>query len=144
MVSSRAEGRKASSGIAFVDTNVFIYAVGREHPLRDPARAWLRDRKARRAPMATSAEVLQELLHVYLPVGRLSTLDAALRLTLDLTTVWPVEAQDVQAARDLAMVRPGLGARDLLHLAVCRRYGAEEILSFDRALVAAFDTPKWT
>jgi predicted nucleic acid-binding protein len=144
MASSRAEGREASSSIAFVDTNVFVYAVGRVHPLRDRARAWLRDRKARRAPLATDAEVLQELLHVYLPVGRLSTLDAALRLALDLTTVWPVEAQDVQAARDLAFVRPGLGARDLLHLAVCRRYGAGEILSFDRALLAAFGQPTRT
>jgi predicted nucleic acid-binding protein len=144
MASSRAEGREVGSGIAFVDTNVFVYAVGRAHPLRDRARALVRDRKARRAPLATSAEVLQELLHVYLPVGRLGTLDAALRLALDLTTVWPVEAQDVQAARDLALVRPGLGARDLLHLAVCRRHGADEILSFDRALLAAFGTPHRT
>lgn len=37
---------------------------------------------------------------------------------------------------DFAM--PGLGARHLLHLAVCPRYGASELLSFDRALVAAF------
>jgi predicted nucleic acid-binding protein len=88
--------------------------------------------------MATSAEVLQELLHVYLPVGRIATLDAALRLALDLTTVWPVEPADVQAARDLVPARPALGARDLLHLAICRRYEVSELLSFDRSLVAAF------
>ena len=88
--------------------------------------------------MATSAEVLQELLHAYLPVGRLDTLDAALRLVTDLTTIWPIDDADVLAARDLATSQPGLGARDLLHLAVCRRYGADELLSFDRGLVAAF------
>jgi len=140
MDSSRAEPRETGSGIAFIDTNVFVYAVGRAHPLRERAQTLLRERKAQRAPLATSAEVLQELLHVYLPVGRLTTLDAALRLALDLTTVWPVDEQDVQAARDLAVVRPGLGARDLLHLAMCRRHGAREILSFDRALLAAFRT----
>jgi predicted nucleic acid-binding protein len=124
--------------VAFVDTNVFVYAVGRSHPLREPARNLLRSRQEQRAPMATSADVLQELLHVYLPVGRLDTLDAALRLALDLASVWPIESTDVQAARDLAVAEPGLGARDLLHLAICRRYGAKELLSFDRALVAAF------
>jgi len=124
--------------VTFVDTNVFVYAVGREHPLREAARMMLRERLDQRVPMATSAEVLQELLHVYLPVDRMGTLDAALRLASDLTTTWPVEASDVMAARDLVTSAPGLGARDLLHLAVCRRYGADELLSFDRALVAAF------
>lgn len=122
----------------FVDTNIFVYAVGRAHPLRDKAQLVLRDYFERQVPMATSAEVLQELLHVYLPVGRLEALDAALRLAGDLTATWPIDASDVRAARDLAASAAGLSARDLLHLAVCRRHGAGEILSFDRALVAAF------
>jgi predicted nucleic acid-binding protein len=126
-------------GPAFVDSNVFVYAVGRPHPLREPAQQLLRERMEQRPSMATSSEVLQELLHIYLPVGRMETLDAALRLATDLTTVWPVDAADIHAARDLVAAQPGLGARDLLHLAVCRRRGARELLSFDRALVAAFD-----
>jgi hypothetical protein len=47
--------------------------------------------------MATSAEVLQELLHVYLPVAREQTLDAALRLATDVAVIWPVDASDVLA-----------------------------------------------
>jgi len=124
--------------LTFVDTNILVYAVGREHPLREPAQMMLRERLDQQVPMATSAEVLQELLHVYLPVGRTETLDAALQLATDLAIVWPVDATDVQAARDLGTSQPGLGARDLLHLAVCRRYDVDELLSFDRALVAAF------
>lgn len=122
------------------DANVLVYAVGRPHLLRDPAQQLLRDRLERRQPMATSAEVLQELMHVYLPVGRFDTLDAALRLATDLATVWPVEEADVVAARDLVVGQPGLAARDLLHLALCRRHDAGELLSFDRALVAAFES----
>ena len=125
-------------GFAFVDTNILVYAVGREHPLREPAQVLLRERLERKVPMATSAEVLQELLNVYLPVGRDQTLEAALRLAGDLMTVWPVDGADVLAALDLAVSQPGLGARDLVHLAVCRRYDVDELLSFDRALVAAF------
>ena len=126
------------TGLTFVDTNVFVYAVGREHPLRDPASEALRERLRDGVPMATSAEVLQELLHLYLPVGRTDALDAALRLARDLTTIWSVEPSDVIAARDMAITEPGLDARDLLHLAMCRRHVVDELLTFGRALHAAF------
>ena len=126
------------TAVTFVDTNIFVYAVGRAHPLREAAQMFLSERLEQQVPMATSAEVLQELLHIYLPVGRFGTLDAAMRLAADLTISWPIDASDVRAARDLATSEPGLSARDLVHLAVCRRHAAGELLSFDRALVAAF------
>ena len=140
LAQQRRRAELTAVGPSFVDTNVFVYAVGRSHPLREPAREMLRDRLESGRPMATSAEVLQELLHVYLPVAREETLDAALRLATDLAVIWPVEASDVPAARDLARSETALGARDLLHLAVCRRHGAGELLTFDRALAAAFDS----
>jgi uncharacterized protein len=122
----------------FVDTNVFMYAVGRPHPLRGSAREALRDALRGSFPMATSAEVLQELLHAYLPVGRLATLDAALRLANDLAHVWPVEREDVNAAWALITRHPGLSPRDLLHLATCERHGVTRVLTYDRHLAAAF------
>lgn len=115
-----------------------MYAVGRSHPLRDETRERITLHVSDRRPLATSAEVLQEFLHAYLPVGRAATLDAALRLARDVATVWPVEEDDVVHARNLTERHPGLSARDLLHLAVCHRRGAEEILTFDQALAAAW------
>lgn len=122
----------------FVDTNVFMYAVGGAHPLRSRARARLIDLVDKKSALATSAEVLQELLHAYLPVGRLETLDAAMRLATDLAEVWPVEAEDVLHARELMIQHPGLSARDLIHLSVCARRSATELWTFDRALEAAW------
>ncbi len=81
-------------------------------------------------------------MHVYLPVGRLETLDAALALANDLSTILPVDVTDVRTARDLVARHPGLGARDLLQLAICLRHPVTELLSFDRALVAAFGAPR--
>lgn len=124
----------------FVDTNVFMYAVGRSHPLRPEARTFFEEALERRRPLVTSAEVLQELLHAYLPVGRLQTLDAALELVeRSVLETWPVEPADVRLARALAGARPGLGARDLLHLASCTRREVAELKTFDRALAAAWD-----
>ncbi len=104
----------------FVDTNVFMYAVGGEHPLRDRAQRFFMEAIESSVPCVTSAEVLQELLHAYVPVGRFATLDAAFALVDDVIST------------------TGLGARDLIHLACCRRRNATAIQTFDRGLAAAF------
>lgn len=126
--------------MTFVDTNVFVYAVGRTHPLRTPARALLRRAVATSEQLATSAEVLQELLDIYRPTDRTETLDAAWTLARSVTTdVWPVESDDLDLARAQWVSHPELSARDLLHLACCRRRGVERIHTFDRALRAAVE-----
>ena len=121
----------------FVDTNVFIYAVGRPHELQETARSFFVDSVRRRNTLCTSAEVLQELTRAYLQVGRLQTLDAAISLaTGACTEVWPLEEADVTLARMLHDRYPTLGARDLCHLASCRRRGVREIMTFDQTLAS--------
>ncbi len=123
----------------FVDTNVFMYAVGRSHPLREAAQEFFAEHLRGGDVLVTSAEVMQELLHAYLPVNRLETLDAALTLArARMGSIWPVETEDVELARSLIRKYPALGARDLLHAACCTRRGVERIKTFDRALGAAF------
>ncbi len=128
--------------MTFVDTNVLMYAVGRPHPLREEARRFFEHAVKNRTPLATSAEVLQELLHAYLPVDRLATLDAALTLAESvIPVVWAVELEDVRFARSLVGRHPELGARDLLHLGCCKRRGVRRIKTFDRTLKAASRRP---
>jgi uncharacterized protein len=123
----------------FVDTNVFMYAVGREHPLREEAQAFFLEHAESGEVLVSSAEVLQELLHAYLPVNRIETLDAALTLAeARLGSIWPVEVEDVQLARSFIDAHAALAARDLLHLACCVRHGVTEVKTFDRALRSAF------
>jgi predicted nucleic acid-binding protein len=125
--------------VIFVDTNVFMYAVGREHPLRETARRFFMKVVGGGSPCVTSAEVVQELVHAYLPPGRLETLDAALMLVeSSVAEIWSIEAEDVRVARSLADKYPGLDSRDLIHLACCRRRSVRSIHTFDRALAAAF------
>lgn len=115
-----------------------MYAVGRSHPLRDQARQLLREAAAEGHRLFTSAEVLQELLHAYLPVSREATLTRALTLATECADVVPLEEDDVLLGASLHAQHPGLGARDLAHLAVCVRRGAIALHTFDRALEAAF------
>jgi predicted nucleic acid-binding protein len=123
----------------FVDTSVFVYAVGRPHPLRDPARALLLE-DAASGRLCTSSEVLQELLHIYLPADRDADLERAWALARGtVTEAWPVELEDVELARMGARTRPGLSARDLVHWASCKRRGVSRVHTFDRALKAAVE-----
>ncbi len=126
----------------FIDTNVFMYAVGRPHPLQGPAREFFFESNRNHTPLCTSAEVLQELVHAYLPVGRLQTLDAAMSLVLrSRVEVWPLEEEDVTLARQLHERYPMLGPRDLCHLASCRRRGVSRVKTFDQTLGAVAGGP---
>ena len=129
--------------MVFVDTSVLMYAVGRDHPLREPARAFFAAATTEQQPLATSSEVLQEIAHAYLPVERPDVLAAALRL-VDRTgmEVWPLERDDVILGIELAARHPGLGARNLCHLASCQRRGVTRIKTFDRGLNAAARAPR--
>ena len=123
----------------FVDTNVFMYAVGRPHSLKSLAREFFFEANESGTPLCTSAEVLQELAHVYLPAGRLLVFDAAMMLIASaVVEVWPLEAADVTLARQLHDRYPDLQSRDLCHLASCRRRGVRQIMTFDGALAAVF------
>ena len=119
----------------FVDTNVFVYAVGRPHPLQQEARLFLEESLTEQVPLVTSSEVLQELMHIYLPVRRMQTLDAAYAvIEARIHDVWPMKPEDVRLARLLADSHGELNARDLVLLAACQRRGVRKMMTFDRAL----------
>ena len=122
----------------FVDTNVFMYAVGQSHPLQSRAQEFFDDSLSNNVALFTSAEVIQELMHVYLRTNRTHTLDSALELVNRAgVQIWPLEEADVTLARQLHERHPELQARDLCHLASCRRRGISEIMTFDQRLSAA-------
>ena len=123
----------------FLDANVFVHYVGREHRLRDQARARLERLLERHERLVTSAEVLQEILHYYLRNQRLRALDDAFTLVENcVDEIWSVDEIDIQTARNLIPRYPGLEARDLVHLACCIRRKPRELMTFDRGLAAAW------
>lgn len=128
--------------MTFVDANVFMYAVGGPHPLQPAAWDFLRRSYISGSPLCTSAEVLQELAHAYLRVGRASTFDRAMALVrLYGIEVWSLEATDVLLARQLHNQHPALSARDLCHVASCQRRGIGEMMTFDQTLASVMRGP---
>ncbi len=122
----------------FVDANVFMYAVGGDHRLKGESREFFDNVAAFDVPLVTSVEVIQELLHAYLPVQRFDSFTDALSLVAELEVeVWPLEMSDVMMAWQLREKHPALSARDLCHLASCRSRGVSEMMTFDTSLRAA-------
>ena len=121
---------------AFIDTNIPMYASGRDHRLKTPSRRIIEAASASRSRFFTDAEVLQELIHRYQAIkewrGRGDHVFADFVLVME-GRIEPMFAQDVQRAAQLADVYPILSARDLVHLAVMERAGATAIVTADTA-----------
>jgi predicted nucleic acid-binding protein len=125
----------------FIDANVPVYALGRDHPLKEPSVRLLTLIAESPQAFITDSEVLQELLHRYLSLRLWET---ARRSVQDFAEVMrgrveSVSAADVESAA--AMVTPNmrLQARDLVHLAVMARIQATSIVSAD----SGFDSIDW-
>jgi predicted nucleic acid-binding protein len=118
--------------VTLIDSNIPMYLVGGEHPLRAEARrlveASLRDGER----LVTDAEVLQEILHRYVAIRRRDFVQPAFDALLGVVDeVLPVEGADVGRAKEIVLGKPKLSARDAIHLAIMERGGIRKIMSFD-------------
>lgn len=119
-----------------VDSNIPMYLVGAPHPLKADAQRLLERCIAERERLVTDAEVLQEILHRYVAIGRLDAIQPAFDAVLGLVDeVFPIDLAAVERARTIVFGSRRLSARDALHVAVMEGQGVRRIMSFD----AGFD-----
>lgn len=119
--------------IVFVDTSVLMYAAGGEHPLREPCRTIVGGIGRRSISAVTSIEVVQEILHRYLSIGRAAGGIVLAEETMDLfAPVLPITHALMRRVPEIARRYPILSPRDLIHVATCIHEGITEILSTDR------------
>ncbi|HEX4959564.1 MAG TPA: type II toxin-antitoxin system VapC family toxin [Thermoanaerobaculia bacterium] len=116
-----------------IDTNVFMYAAGKESPQRLPCQRFLDRIVAGEGPsVCTNTEVLQEILHRYrnlkIPEVGFQLFDAVTHLGVPILAVTD---RAMAEARRLLEGHPALSTRDGVHLGVMREHGIEEVLSYD-------------
>lgn len=117
----------------FVDSNIPMYLIGAQHPNKEQAQRLLEQAIVEDERLVTDAEVLQEILHRYVAIGRRDAIEPAFEVLLGIVDeVLPVELPDVQRARRL-LASPGLSARDAIHVAIMQRRDIARVMSFDRA-----------
>jgi predicted nucleic acid-binding protein len=118
----------------FLDANIFMYAAGREHPLKAPCIAILSRVAREELDALTSSEVLQEILYRYSAIGELERGLHLARLAVDQVggDVLPVTLSDMQRAFDL-VGRYGtkIKTRDAVHAATLLNNSLTYIISAD-------------
>lgn len=118
----------------FLDTNIFMYAAGRQHPLKASCVALLRRVAREELEVVTNAEVLQEILYRYRALGETQRGLHLARLAVDQIggDVLPVTLADMQLAFDLVGRYGGsIKSRDAVHAATMLNNGLTHLISAD-------------
>jgi len=122
--------------VTFIDSNVPMYLVGAAHPHKIDAQRLLGRSIADGERLVTDTEVLQEILHRYVAIGRRDAIQPAFDALLGVVDeVFAVDLAAVERAKAVVLGNPRLSARDALHVATMERHGVERIITFD----AGFD-----
>jgi predicted nucleic acid-binding protein len=120
--------------VLFLDTNVPMYAAGRPHRLKQPCLEVLSLAAEHPGRFVTDAEVLQEILHRNLSIGRREDGRSLVRQFANLMRgrIEPVLGGDVEYAALLSRELQELTARDLLHASVASRLRVDHLVTADR------------
>lgn len=117
-----------------LDTTVLVYAKGAEHPLRDPCRELVAAIAEECIEATTTAEVIQEFVHVR---ARRRDRSDAVALGRDyaelLSPLLSITRDDLQRGLRLFEKTSRLGAFDAVLAAAAARAGAVALVSADTA-----------
>lgn len=116
-----------------IDTNVFLYAVGREHHYKEICLRLMGEFGQGRHEVNIDTELLQEVLHHFWSRGRHQDgLEMFDRLVVGFPDPIPITIAEARSARDVLAEYPRLQTRDAVHAAVVLNEGLEGIISADR------------
>ena len=116
----------------YIDTNVFIYAVGGDSPYREPSRAILRRMAERRLAGETSAYALQEMARQRRRRGDAEMTRRIREAAALCSTIHPLDWDVVATAMEVADRHPRLGVADAVHLATATQNGIATFVSADQ------------
>lgn len=120
-----------------VDSNIPMYLVGAAHAHKIDAQRLVERALSEGERLVTDSEVLQEILHRYVAIGRRDAIQPAFDALLGIVDeVLPIRRVEALRARDIVLGHDRISARDAVHLAVMEENGIARVLSFDRGLDA--------
>lgn len=116
----------------FLDANIIMYCLGKEHPLKTPCLRIIEQVRDGTLLVCTSAEVQQETLHRYYSQKRPDVGNQAYRLLTDICRiVYSVTPADMERAFTILNDVPTINVRDAVHAAVMLNNGLAHIISAD-------------
>ena len=119
-----------SSSIYFIDTNIFLYSIGRDHPLKPASVTAIHRIRDGQITAIINTEIIQEILYHLQSIKQLSI---GVRLAKDAVSIssriLPVEEIDLSLAIELLEAYPKIQTRDAFHAATMIHNGIKEIIS---------------
>ena len=116
----------------FLDTNIFLYAAGGEHPLKAPCVDIVTRVGNGDLGAVTSSEVIQEILYV---LSRRKLKAEGIQLAVEVMDMFPdllpVTGADMQHACRILQNHPDLPVRDAVHYSVMLAHGITRIVTAD-------------
>jgi predicted nucleic acid-binding protein len=118
--------------VILVDSNIPMYLVGAPHAHKSDARRLLEKVVSERQSLVTDAEVLQEILHRYVAIGRRDAIQPAFDAIIGIVDqVLAVDRSIAERAKQIVLGYRQLSARGAVHIAVMEHHGIERIMTFD-------------
>ncbi len=117
-----------------LDTTVLSYAVGQEHPLREPSRRLVEAAASGTERMTTTVQVIQEFAHVYARRRSRSNAASLARSYVDLLSpLVEATSEDLDLGLRLFERHERLGAFDAVLAAAALRQEVDALVSGDTA-----------
>ncbi len=116
----------------FIDTNIFLYSIGRDHPLKSACVRVIQKIREGKTEGIVSTEIVQEILYRFQSIRQLPTgMNLANDVISICSRILPVTDRDLILAIEILQSRFNMPTRDAFHAATMINNGVREILSAD-------------
>lgn len=112
-----------------IDSNVPMYAAGKDHPFKNPSVNLLKLVAEGKIAAVTNSEVLQEILYRYSSIGKK---DEGIQIFDLFSTIFPIFKSTILSARQLFESHNKLTPRDAIHLAVMKENVIDTVITYDK------------
>ncbi len=119
----------------FLDSNIFMYAAGKQHPYKNPCLHILKDIETQSLLGVVDTETFQELLYRYSHIG---LIEKGIQLCNDILKyplkILSVTESDIRLAIELVEEYRDtkFTPRDAIHAAILKNNGIKELFSADK------------
>ena len=116
----------------FIDTSIFMYAAGKEHPNKEPSIKVLQLVALGEIEAVINVEVLQEIFHRYTMIKmKKKGLQLAKNIISLVPRIYSIEISDAIRAMDI-LERYDITSRDAIHIAFMLNRNIKESCTYDR------------
>lgn len=115
-----------------IDTNIFIYAKGKDHPLKPGCISWIKRIRDHDITAVINTEIIQEILYRFQSIKKISDGILVSKEAIEICRmILPVTQSDLTLALEILEVNSRVQTRDAFHAATMLNNGIKDILSTD-------------